>query len=67
MAQKRVIVTIERPDDHEDQLQHSRDLKSAIDAGTPGLSTTALGADTTAAQVKQDAMATRAGRQTGAR
>jgi hypothetical protein len=59
MSQKRVIVTIERPEEHEEQLQHSRDLKQAIDAGTTGISTVNLGTLTTTAQAKQDAAALR--------
>jgi hypothetical protein len=60
MKQKKVVVTIERPDDHTGQLQHARNLKKALDAGSSGLSTVALGNRITDAQDKQTAVATNA-------
>ena len=67
MAQNRVIVTLERSDDHEDQLQQSLDIQAAIAAGTTGISTVDLAAATTMAQTKQTAVATKAPGSTAAR
>lgn len=60
MSQNRVIVTVERKDDHEDILQQALDEKQAIDNGTTGIATIDFGVKITAAQAAQTAMSSRA-------
>jgi hypothetical protein len=60
MSQKRVLVTIERSDDHEDHLQEAIDRKAALDAGSTGIVTTAYGTKIGNAQIAQTAVSTRA-------
>lgn len=60
MSQNRVIVTIERPEDHEDQLQQTLDISAAIAAGTTGISTANMDASHVAAQAAETAVSTKA-------
>jgi hypothetical protein len=60
MSQKRVIVTIERPDEHTEQLQQTLDISAAIAAGSTGIVTTDMDDARIAAQDAETAMASKA-------
>jgi hypothetical protein len=60
MSKNRVIVTSERSDDHEDQLQDTTDRIAAVNAGGTGIATLNWQTKLTAAQAAQTATATRA-------
>jgi len=60
MAQKSVIVTIERSEDHENQLQEALDRKAVLTAGGTGIPVVNYGTKITDAQNAQTAVSTRA-------
>jgi hypothetical protein len=60
MSQNRVIVTSERSDDHDDQIQDTIDRIAAVNAGTTGIATANWQTKLTDAQAAQTAVSTRA-------